>query len=98
MLVLVVEDLRLTLWVLHFFRLNVHQDSSFPGGAHLGVIVHKIAILATIANGCTVKIVPVELSSGNAAIPDQLLKAEDHGSDNFISDVVLIEYLEKEAI
>ena len=38
----VFEHLRFSLRVLHFFGLDLHQDATLPGGAHLRLVIHQV--------------------------------------------------------
>ena len=84
------KRLFLALRVLGLLRLDLHQDSSFPGRTELGLLIHEVTDLARVAFRSTIHVVPEEFAVGLCTFGYKLLKAEVHRAYNFINDLVFV--------
>ena len=76
------KGLLFSLRVLGFFRLNVHQEATFPSRSHLWHLIHHVTNFTTVVSGRSIQVVPEEFATWDRAVSNHLLQAEVHGADD----------------
>ena len=72
------------------WRLDVHQNTTFPAGTQLGIVVHGIRNTASVSNVRSVQILPEVATSVYFTFSDQIFETKEHGADYFICDGIFV--------
>jgi len=92
------KSLFTSLWVLAIFGLNLHKQTTLPGGCELWVVVHNCRCRVVVACWAAIDVLPVKVAAFSLSLLDKLLETEEHGANLLVAKPVLIKGLQDHSV